>query len=51
MAEKILACDNEKCLKSDECERHRLYKSGDKEYKTFNGNPDKGCGKFIKIAK
>jgi len=48
MAEKILACDNKKCMKSSECERHRLYKAGAKEYKTFNGNPNKGCGKFIK---
>ncbi len=51
MSEKIVACDNEKCLKSDECERHQLFKNGEKEYKTFNGNPDKGCGKFIKLAK
>ncbi len=51
MAEKILACDNEKCLKSDECERYRLFKAGAKEYKTHNGNPDKGCGKFIKKTK
>ena len=47
MSEKIQACDNDTCLKKDECERARLYKNGDKNYKTFNGNPSKGCGKFI----
>jgi len=47
MEEKILACDNKKCLKSEECERYRLFENGAKEFKTHNGNPDKGCGKFI----
>ncbi len=51
MAEKILACDNDNCLKKDECERYGLFKAGAKEYKTFNGTPAKGCGKFIKNTK
>jgi hypothetical protein len=51
MAEKILACDNIKCLRNKECERYRLFKAGAKEYKTNNGNPNKGCGKFIKAIK
>ncbi len=49
MEEKILACDNKKCLKSQECERYRLFSEGEKEFKTHGGTPDKGCGKFIKI--
>jgi len=49
--EKILACNNEKCVKNIECERYRLFKSGEKEYKTHGGTPDKGCGKFIKRSK
>ncbi len=51
MAEKILACDNDICLKKDECERFRLFKAGAKECKTNSGTETKGCGKFIKISK
>ena len=50
MSEIILACDNNECLKKDECERKRLYDSGSKPFKTFNGKPHKGCGKFIQIT-
>ncbi len=48
MAEKILACDNEKCIAHNECERYRLFKEGQKDYKTHSGKPDKKCGKFLK---
>ncbi len=51
MAEKILACNNEICKMKDECERYRLFKEGEKEYKTHNGKPHKGCGQFIKSTK
>ena len=51
MAEKILACNNDICLKKDECERYRLFKAGAKEAKTNSGTETKGCGKFIKITK
>ena len=51
MEEKILACNNDSCLKKDECERYRLYKAGASEYKKNGGNPQKGCGKFIAISK
>lgn len=50
MSEKILACDNSECMKKDECERSELYRNGAQEFKTFNGNPNKGCGKFIKLS-
>jgi hypothetical protein len=49
--EKILACDNDICFKKDKCERYRLFLEGAKEYKTNNGKPHKGCGKFIEIKK
>ena len=42
-----MACNNEKCIKKDECQRYALYKDGAKEYKTHGGNEEKGCGKFI----
>ncbi len=48
MEEKIIACDNKQCIKRDECERARLYDNGEKEYKTFSGTQEKGCGKYIK---
>jgi len=51
MEEKILACNNETCMKRNECERYRLFKEGEKEYKTNGGTPSKGCGKFIKKTK
>ncbi len=51
MEEKILACDNEDCMKKDVCERYRLFKEGQKEYKTHSGTPKKACGKFIESTK
>ena len=51
MEEKILACDNDNCMKKGECERYRLFKEGQKDYKTHNGTPQKGCGKFIEKTK
>lgn len=45
--EKITACNNEKCIKKDECERFSLWQKGAKEFTTNNGNESKGCGKFI----
>ena len=45
--ENITACNNEKCMKKDECERYRLWKNGAKEFTTNSGNEHKGCGKFI----
>jgi len=50
MSETIVACDNNICLKKDTCERKRLYDNGAKVFKTFNGKPHKGCGKFIEIT-
>lgn len=41
------ACDNKDCMKHKECARHQAYVNGDTNYKTFNGNPTKGCGRFI----
>jgi hypothetical protein len=35
-------------MKNEECLRFKLYKDGAKEHKSFNGNPRKGCGKFVK---
>ncbi|MCK5294923.1 MAG: hypothetical protein KAJ49_09740 [Arcobacteraceae bacterium] len=51
MEEKVLACDNEICKEKDNCERYRLYKAGEKEYKTHNGKKHKGCGQFIQNTK
>ena len=47
MEEKILACNSEICKVNDECERYRLFKEGQKDYKTHNGKPHKGCGQFV----
>jgi len=41
------ACDNEICMKKDECARNAAYKAGDKNYKTFGGKENKACGQFI----
>ena len=41
------ACNNEICMKKDECARNAAYHAGDKNYKTFGGNENKGCGQFI----
>jgi hypothetical protein len=40
-------CDNKDCMKSEECQRFKLYLNGVSGYKTFNGSPTKACGKFI----
>ena len=37
MAETVLGCDNDKCIAHKECERYRLFKAGQKEYKTHGG--------------
>ncbi|MBT3280704.1 MAG: hypothetical protein HOF69_03670 [Campylobacteraceae bacterium] len=42
-----LACNNDTCMKHTECLRFKLYKDGAQQYKSFNGNPRKACGKFI----
>ena len=49
MEEKILACDNDSCIAKDECKRHKLFKDGEKEYKTHSGTAKKKCGKYIAL--
>jgi hypothetical protein len=44
----LLACNNDTCMKNEECLRFKLFKDGADEYKSFSGNPQKGCGKFVK---
>ena len=44
-----LACNNDTCMKHEECLRFKLFTDGASEHKTFKGNPKKGCGKFIEI--
>lgn len=51
MDKTILACNNDKCIKRDECKRHKLYEEGAKEYSTNGGTPEKGCKKFIPLDK
>ncbi|MDX1810051.1 MAG: hypothetical protein R3331_10965 [Sulfurospirillaceae bacterium] len=46
-----LACNNDKCIKKNECKRYNLFKDGAKEYSTNGGTPEKGCRKFIEISK
>ena len=47
-----VGCKNEKCIKKDECKRQVIYKNGTaREVKSFGGNEEKGCGKFIPIEK
>ena len=41
------ACNNQECVKKDQCARNAAYQNGDKNFKTFGGNAQKGCGKFI----
>ena len=41
------ACNNEKCMKHEECARYEAWLKGDQNYKTFKGNEQKGCGQFI----
>ena len=47
MAEKIVACNNSKCIKKDQCKRYDLFLKGAKEFTTNGGTPEKGCKKFI----
>jgi hypothetical protein len=49
MSQEIQGCNNEICVKKNECLRYKLYKQGQEYYKTFNGKPHKGCGQFMKI--
>ncbi len=43
-----VGCKNEKCIKKDECQRQVIYNNGTAvEVKSFGGNEQKGCGKFI----
>jgi len=51
MSEVITACDNVLCMKRTLCLRFFNFKSGDANFKTFNGNAKKGCGRFIEIKK
>jgi hypothetical protein len=45
-----VGCNNDSCLKAPECNRTKIAKEGKAiEIKSFGGNPDKGCGKFIPI--
>ncbi|MEA2111837.1 MAG: hypothetical protein U9P71_07295 [Campylobacterota bacterium] len=41
------ACNNESCMKKDECARFQAWLDGNKNFKTFKGNAKKGCGQFI----
>ncbi len=47
MDKKILACNNDECIKKDECKRYKLYIDGTTEYSTNSGTAQKGCKKFI----
>jgi len=43
-----VGCKNEVCIKRDECKRQEIYRKGTaREVKSFGGNEQKGCGKFI----
>ncbi len=45
-----VGCKNEECIKKDECKRQLIYKNKTaREVKSFGGNKQKGCGKFIAI--
>ena len=41
------ACDNKKCINSSKCARHESWLNGNKDFKTFKGTAEQGCGKFI----
>ena len=41
------ACNNQICKKRDLCARNAAWQNGDENVKTFGGNEQKGCGKFI----
>ena len=43
-----VGCNNEECIKKDECKRNAIAKNGTAvEVRTFGGTKEKGCGKFI----
>ena len=47
-----IGCDNEKCIRKDECQRQVISKNGTaREVKTFGGTEQKGCGKFLEKPK
>ena len=41
------ACNNEKCMKHEECARYEAWLKGDQNFKTFKGTEQKACGQFI----
>jgi len=51
MNEVNTACDNVLCVKRKLCYRFLMFKNGESNFKTFNGNAKKGCEKFIEINK
>jgi len=43
-----IGCNNEECIKKEECQRHAIASNGTaREIKKFGGTPQKGCGKFL----
>ncbi len=43
-----IGCNNQECIKKDECKRNERAKNGEaKEIKTFGGSKEKGCKNFI----
>ncbi len=43
-----IGCNNQECIKKDECKRNERARSGEaKEVKTFGGTKEKGCKNFI----
>ena len=50
MSQEIEACNNDICMKKDECERYKLFINGQTFVRRFNGKPHKGCGQFIKLV-
>ncbi len=47
-----VGCENQECIKKEECKRTLIARDGTaREVKSFGGNAEKGCGKFIEIKK
>jgi hypothetical protein len=45
-----IGCNNQECIKRDECNRTKIAREGKAvEVKTFGGTAQKGCGKFMAI--
>jgi hypothetical protein len=43
-----VGCNNMECMESSNCQRTVIYENGTaREFKTFGGTPEKGCGKFL----